>query len=85
MLLLINFISSIKSLLLITTIIIANSQRQPEIHLFAARFKEQSGDIAGARESYQLVHTEISPGLLEAVIKHANMEYRLVKSLKTLQ
>lgn len=53
-------------------------QRQPEIHLFAARFKESSGDISGARAEYQLVHSELSPGLLEAIIKHANMEYRLV-------
>ncbi|VYS44941.1 unnamed protein product [Arabidopsis thaliana] len=52
-------------------------KKQPEIHLFAARLKEQNGDIAGARAAYQLVHSEISPGLLEAVIKHANMEYRL--------
>ncbi|PSR73088.1 Pre-mRNA-processing factor like, partial [Actinidia chinensis var. chinensis] len=52
-------------------------KRQPEIHLFAARFKEHSGDIPGARASFQLVHTEISPGLLEATIKHANMEHRL--------
>lgn len=51
-------------------------KRQPEIHLFAARSREHSGDIAGARSSYQLVH-EISPGLLEAIIKHANMEHRL--------
>lgn len=53
-------------------------QRQPEIHLFAARFKEHSGDVPGARASYQLVHSEISPGLLEAIVKHANMEHRLV-------
>ncbi|GFZ20190.1 tetratricopeptide repeat (TPR)-like superfamily protein [Actinidia rufa] len=52
-------------------------KRQPEIHLFAARFKEHSGDIPGARAAFQLVHTEISPGLLEATIKHANMEHRL--------
>ncbi|EPS68551.1 hypothetical protein M569_06212, partial [Genlisea aurea] len=52
-------------------------QRQPEIHLFAARFREQLGDISGARSSYQHVHTGISPGLIEAIIKHANMEYRL--------
>ncbi|XP_010262449.1 PREDICTED: pre-mRNA-processing factor 39-like isoform X2 [Nelumbo nucifera] len=52
-------------------------KRQPEIHLFAARFKEQNGDIPGARAAYQLVHSGISPGLLEAVIKHANMEHRL--------
>lgn len=53
-------------------------QRQPEIHLFAAWFKEHNGDVPGARAAYQLVHTEISPGLLEAIIKHANMERRLV-------
>ncbi|KAM7496144.1 hypothetical protein LguiA_020558 [Lonicera macranthoides] len=53
------------------------NKRQPEIHLFAARFREQSGDIPGARAAYQLVHDEISPGLLEAIIKHANMEHRL--------
>ncbi|XP_023644666.1 pre-mRNA-processing factor 39 isoform X1 [Capsella rubella] len=52
-------------------------KKQPEIHLFAARLKEQNGDIAGARAAYQLVHSEISSGLLEAVIKHANMENRL--------
>ncbi|CDY18203.1 BnaC05g02260D [Brassica napus] len=51
-------------------------KRQPEIHLFAARFKEQNGDIAAARAAFQLVHSEISPGLVEAVIKHANMEHR---------
>ncbi|XP_040972675.1 pre-mRNA-processing factor 39 isoform X3 [Gossypium hirsutum] len=54
-------------------------KRQPEIHLFDARFKEQHGDIPGARAAYQLVHSEISPGLLEAIIKHANMESRLGK------
>ncbi|XP_039046240.1 pre-mRNA-processing factor 39-like [Hibiscus syriacus] len=54
-------------------------KRQPEIHLFAARFKEQNGDIEGAQAAYQLVHSEISPGLLEAIIKHANMEHRLWK------
>ncbi|XP_039133935.1 pre-mRNA-processing factor 39 isoform X2 [Dioscorea cayenensis subsp. rotundata] len=52
-------------------------KRQPEIHLFAARFKEYSGDIAGARAEYQVVYTEISPCYLEAIVKHANMEYRL--------
>eukprot|EP00262_Sarcandra_glabra_P008148 TRINITY_DN213_c0_g1_i1.p1 TRINITY_DN213_c0_g1~~TRINITY_DN213_c0_g1_i1.p1 ORF type:complete len:576 (+),score=118.86 TRINITY_DN213_c0_g1_i1:261-1988(+) len=52
-------------------------KRQPEIHIFAARFKEQSGDISGARAEYQLLYSEVSPGLLESIIKHANMEYRL--------
>uniref|UniRef100_A0A1D1Y9D8 Pre-mRNA-processing factor 39 n=1 Tax=Anthurium amnicola TaxID=1678845 RepID=A0A1D1Y9D8_9ARAE len=52
-------------------------KKQPEIHLFAARFKENSGDITGARAEYQLLHFEISPGYLEAIVRHANMEYRL--------
>ncbi|KAL5996845.1 hypothetical protein ACLOJK_007767 [Asimina triloba] len=52
-------------------------KRQPEIHIFAARFKEQNGDIGGARAEYQMLSSELSPGLLEAVIRHANMEYRL--------
>ncbi|CAI0385886.1 unnamed protein product [Linum tenue] len=52
-------------------------KRQPDIHLFAARFREQNADIPGARAAYERVHTEIAPGLLEAIIKHANMEYRL--------
>ncbi|CAK9162169.1 unnamed protein product [Ilex paraguariensis] len=52
-------------------------KKSPEIHLFAARFRDQHGDIPGARTAYQLLHTEISPGLLEAIIKHANMEHRL--------
>ncbi|KAJ8899470.1 hypothetical protein K2173_018444 [Erythroxylum novogranatense] len=52
-------------------------KRQPKIHLFAARFKEQRGDIPGARAAYQCVHAEIAPGLIEAIIKHANMEHRL--------
>ncbi|KAI5599967.1 hypothetical protein POPTR_002G257100v4 [Populus trichocarpa] len=52
-------------------------KRQPEIHIFAARLKEQNGDVSGARAAYQVVHAEIAPGLLEAIIKHANMEHRL--------
>ncbi|KAI4378580.1 hypothetical protein MLD38_016040 [Melastoma candidum] len=52
-------------------------ERQPEIHLFSAWFKEHHHDVDGARAAYQLVHTEISAGLLEAIIKHSNMECRL--------
>ncbi|XP_010475046.1 PREDICTED: pre-mRNA-processing factor 39-like isoform X1 [Camelina sativa] len=52
-------------------------KKQPEIHLLAARLKEENGDIAGARAVYQLMHSEISPGLLEAVNEHAYMERRL--------
>lgn len=51
-------------------------KRQPEIHLFCARFKEQNEDITGARASYQFVHSELFPGHLEAIINHANMEHR---------
>ncbi|KAF6157085.1 hypothetical protein GIB67_041546 [Kingdonia uniflora] len=52
------------------------AKRQPEIHLFAARFKEQNGDIPGSRAVYQLLHSRIFPRLLKSVIKHTNMEYR---------
>ncbi|XP_042394457.1 pre-mRNA-processing factor 39-like isoform X1 [Zingiber officinale] len=52
-------------------------KKQPEIHLFAARFKELSADIDGARTTYQFLYSEVSPGLLEPIVKHANMEYRL--------
>ncbi|XP_078427792.1 tetratricopeptide repeat (TPR)-like superfamily protein isoform X2 [Wolffia australiana] len=52
-------------------------KKRPEIHIFAARFKENHDDVAGARAEFQLLHSEISPGYLEAVVKHANMEYRL--------
>lgn len=52
-------------------------KKQPEIHLFAARFKERSGDILGARSQFELLYSEISPGLLEAIQRHVNMEYRL--------
>ncbi|KAL1834866.1 hypothetical protein ACET3Z_004517 [Daucus carota] len=55
-------------------------KRRPEIHLFAARSREHSGDIPGARAAYQLVHAEIAPGLMEAIVKHANMEHRLGKA-----
>ncbi|KAM7273297.1 hypothetical protein ACFE04_027961 [Oxalis oulophora] len=54
-------------------------KRQPEIHLFATRFREQNGDVPGARVAYQLVHSEVSPGFLEAIIKHANMERHMGK------
>ncbi|XP_020248702.1 pre-mRNA-processing factor 39 isoform X2 [Asparagus officinalis] len=51
-------------------------KKQPEIHLFAAKFKELCGDIEGARAEFEFLYSEISPCLLEAIIKHANMEYR---------
>lgn len=36
------------------------------------------GDISGARAEYHLIYKELSLNLLEAIIKHTNMEYRLV-------
>ncbi|CAM0871886.1 unnamed protein product [Alopecurus aequalis] len=52
-------------------------KKQTEIHLFSARFKELNGDTAGARAEYQHLHSELYPGFLEAIVKHANMEHRL--------
>ena len=54
------------------------SQKQPEIHLFSARFKELNGDISGARAEYQHLYSDLCPGFLEAIVKHSNMEHRLV-------
>ncbi|VAI53145.1 unnamed protein product [Triticum turgidum subsp. durum] len=52
-------------------------KKQTEIHLFSARFKELTGDTDGARAEYQHLHSVLYPGLLEAIVKHANMEHRL--------
>ncbi|KAI4967096.1 hypothetical protein ZWY2020_031053 [Hordeum vulgare] len=52
-------------------------KKQTEIHLFSARFKELNGDTDGARAEYQHLHSLLYPGLLEAIVKHANMEHRL--------
>uniref|UniRef100_J3LLA6 Suppressor of forked domain-containing protein n=1 Tax=Oryza brachyantha TaxID=4533 RepID=J3LLA6_ORYBR len=52
-------------------------KKQAEIHLFSARFKELSGDVSGARVEYQHLYSELYPGLLEAIVKHSNMEHRL--------
>eukprot|EP00252_Welwitschia_mirabilis_P000384 TRINITY_DN103_c0_g1_i5.p1 TRINITY_DN103_c0_g1~~TRINITY_DN103_c0_g1_i5.p1 ORF type:complete len:582 (+),score=146.49 TRINITY_DN103_c0_g1_i5:415-2160(+) len=51
-------------------------KRQPDIHLFAARFHELMGDIAAARAEYQLITTELAPGLLDAIMRYANFEHR---------
>lgn len=53
-------------------------QRRPEIHLFAARYQEQLADIKGARASYEVLSNSLAPGLLEAIVKHANFEKRQV-------
>eukprot|EP00249_Psilotum_nudum_P022185 c28411_g1_i1 orf=1180-2937(+) len=51
-------------------------KRRPEIHLFAARFKEFHGDMEGARAEYVLLNSGLAVGLVEAVIKAANFERR---------
>ncbi|KAH7440208.1 hypothetical protein KP509_04G096600 [Ceratopteris richardii] len=51
-------------------------KRRPEIHLFAARFKEEHGDIEGARLEYQFLNSTLAPGLLESIVRAANFEYR---------
>ncbi|PWA40087.1 tetratricopeptide repeat (TPR)-like superfamily protein [Artemisia annua] len=43
-------------------------KRQPEIHLFAARFRKHGGAIAGARASYQLGNVEDACSLYEQII-----------------
>ncbi|OEL33725.1 Pre-mRNA-processing factor 39 [Dichanthelium oligosanthes] len=52
-------------------------KKQPEIHLFSARFKELNGDVSGARAEYQHLYSVLCPGFLEAIVKHSNMEHRL--------
>jgi pre-mRNA-processing factor 39 len=53
-------------------------KRRPEVHLFAARFREQEGDVKGARSAYEVLSSELAPGLLGATVKHANFEHRQV-------
>ncbi|KAJ4893554.1 Tetratricopeptide-like helical domain protein [Raphanus sativus] len=54
------------------------SEADPEelMKEYIAEFKEQNEDIAGARASFKLLYSQISPGHVEAVIRHANMEHR---------
>jgi hypothetical protein len=53
-------------------------QRRPEIHLFAARFRELQGDADGARVAFEVLRNELVPGLLEVFVKKANFEHRQV-------
>ena len=46
--------------------------------MFAARFKEDHGDIDGARFEYEFLNSNLAPGLLESVVKAANFEHRQV-------
>ncbi|KAK7359154.1 hypothetical protein VNO77_01101 [Canavalia gladiata] len=52
-------------------------KRVPAIHLFNARFKEQIGDVLGARAAYIQSGKETSSDFVKNVILKANMEKRL--------
>ncbi|GBG85973.1 hypothetical protein CBR_g40786 [Chara braunii] len=51
-------------------------KRRPEVHLYAARYYEKHENTAAARKHYELLCTELAVGLLEAVLKYANLERR---------
>ncbi|KAM7266097.1 hypothetical protein ACFE04_019481 [Oxalis oulophora] len=57
-------------------------QRQPEIHLFATRFREQNGDVPGARAAYQLVagNAEKSREILAEAFEHVELSKAFLES-----
>lgn len=56
-------------------------QGLPGIHLFCARFKEQIGDIFGARAAFLQCGSDLESDFIENVARKANMEKRLVLHL----
>ncbi len=61
-----------------------NLQRRPEIHLFAARYKENQADFDGVRQSLNIA-CQVSPELVEPIVRLANFERRQVeKTLETI-
>jgi hypothetical protein len=55
-------------------------QRVPVVHLFNSRFKEQIGDVCGARATFLQCEAESSSNFVENVKMKANMEKRMVCS-----
>lgn len=53
-------------------------QNAPVIHIFNARFREQIGDVHGARAAFLHGDKDSNSYFVESVIKAANMEKRLV-------
>lgn len=55
-------------------------QKVPDIHLFNSRFKEQIGDLSGARSAFlQLdADSDLDSNFVENIILKANMEKRMV-------
>ena len=51
-------------------------KRRPEMHIFAAQFEESQGNVSDARDTYKHVVSELSPGLLSAIMAAANFERR---------
>ena len=73
-----NSYSSTSFVMLTTQRAFVSTQRRPEIHLFAARFREKHGDADGARVAFEILRNELVPGLLEVFVKQANFEHRQV-------
>jgi hypothetical protein len=59
-------------------LLICSLQRVPVIHLFNSRFKEQIGDVFGARASFLKCEAESDSNFVENAKMKANMEKRLV-------
>lgn len=53
-------------------------QSVPDIHLFCARFKEQTGDVFGAHAAFLRCGSDLEPDFIENITRRANMEKRLV-------
>ncbi|GAV79580.1 hypothetical protein CFOL_v3_23045 [Cephalotus follicularis] len=52
-------------------------KKMPVVHFFNAKYKEQIGDVVGARTAFLQCDTESDFGFVENVILRANMEKRL--------
>ncbi|XP_024539543.1 pre-mRNA-processing factor 39 isoform X2 [Selaginella moellendorffii] len=51
-------------------------KKVPDVHIFAARFQERTGDATAARKTYKYISTELVPGHLDAIVKAAHFEMR---------
>ncbi|KAK3285207.1 pre-mRNA splicing factor [Cymbomonas tetramitiformis] len=51
-------------------------KRRPEIHMFEAEFEERLGNPEAAKRSYSVVNSSVAPGLLQCIVRHANLERR---------
>lgn len=51
-------------------------KRRPEIHLFAALYCEEIGDLEGSGAAFERLDSEVAPGLLESTVRRASYEHR---------